>query len=123
MTLNWPVKATVINEVLHAALRDNSQVWRLERAGAYRLLRTAGKQKAFLAKYELADSGVLFLELLQTEPRLTIGMCVRRLTACAAYVQFETMHSWRFRADSNDIFKRQQGREEPNYLDIVMSMS
>ena len=53
--LDGPLRARVIDEGLHAALRDNSQAWRLERSGAYRLLRPVGKQKAVVAQYELAD--------------------------------------------------------------------
>ena len=53
--LDGPLKARVIDEGLHAALRDNSQAWRLERSGAYRLLRPVGKQKPVVAQYELAD--------------------------------------------------------------------
>ena len=53
--LDGPLRARVIDEGLHAALRDNSQAWRLERNGAYRLLRPVGKQRPVVAQYELAD--------------------------------------------------------------------
>ncbi len=53
--LDGPLRARVIDEGLHAALRDNSQAWRLERSGAYRLLRPVGKQKPVVAQHELAD--------------------------------------------------------------------
>ena len=63
--LDGPLKARVIDEGLHAALRDNSQAWRLERSGAYRLLRPLGKQKPVVAQYELA--GKLGLSADKTE--------------------------------------------------------
>ncbi len=53
--LDGPLRARVIDEGLHVALRDNSQAWRLERSGAYRLLRPPGKQKPVVAQYQLAD--------------------------------------------------------------------
>ena len=53
--LDGPLRARVIDEGLYAALRDNSQAWRLERNGAYRLLRPVGKQQAIVAQYALAD--------------------------------------------------------------------
>ena len=49
------LKARVIDEGLHAALRDNSHAWRLELNGAYRLLRPLGKQQPMVAQYALAD--------------------------------------------------------------------
>ncbi len=52
--LDGPLRARVIDEGLHAALRDNSQAWRLERNGAYRLLRPTGKQPAMVAQYALS---------------------------------------------------------------------
>ena len=53
--LDGPLKVRVIDEGLLAALRDNSQAWRLERSGAYRLLHPIGKQKPVIAQNELAD--------------------------------------------------------------------
>ena len=52
--LDGPLRARVIDEGLHAALRDNSQAWRLERSGAYRLLRPLAHQKPVVAQLELA---------------------------------------------------------------------
>jgi polyphosphate kinase len=52
--LDGPLRARVIDEGLNAALRDNSQAWRLERNGAYRLLRPAGKQQVRVAQCALA---------------------------------------------------------------------
>ena len=53
--LDGPLKARVIDEGLLAALRDNSHAWRLERNGAYRLLRPIGKQHSVVAQSVLAE--------------------------------------------------------------------
>lgn len=54
--LDGALRARVIDEGLNAALRDNSQAWRLERSGAYRLLRPDGRQKTVSAQHLLAES-------------------------------------------------------------------
>ena len=52
--LDGALRARVIDEGLHIALRDNTQAWQLERSGAYRLLRTVARQKPVAAQQELA---------------------------------------------------------------------
>ena len=54
--LDGALRARVIDEGLNAALRDNSQAWRLERSGAYRLLRPDGRQKPASAQHLLAET-------------------------------------------------------------------
>lgn len=53
--LDGALRARVIDEGLNAALRDNSQAWRLERNGAYRLLRPDGRQKPVSGQHLLAE--------------------------------------------------------------------
>ena len=53
--LDGALRARVIDEGLHAALRDNVQAWQLERSGAYRLLRPAARQKPVVAQLLLAE--------------------------------------------------------------------
>jgi polyphosphate kinase len=53
--LDGALRARVIDEGLFAALRDNSQAWRLEQSGAYRLIQPTGRQKNVVAQYELAE--------------------------------------------------------------------
>jgi len=84
LILNGPLKSGVIDKGLHAALRNISQAWRLERSGAYRLLRPVRKQKASWRSMSPQIVASVFLERLQTEPLLTIGIGVWQLTAFAA---------------------------------------